>query len=131
MAGNIGKAVKIYGYARTMNSKSNYATKMNRLSNQIFGEVARPTSSEGMNIVERLSAEPHELKQYRNEYYPAVEEATELMSILREYGLYRDEHADFKEEMQRARELRGKPKIRSQWKDGVRPIKKVEIRYDD
>jgi len=131
MAGNIGKAVKIYGYARTIKSKSDYATKMNRLSNQIFGEVARPTTKEGMTIVERLSAEPHEKQQYRSEYYPAIEEATELMSILREYGLYRDEAADFKEEMQRTRELRGKPKVRSQWKDGIRPVKKVEIRYDD
>jgi len=131
MAGNIGKAVKIYGYARTVKSKSEYATKMTRLSNQIFGEVARPTSREGMMTVTRLSDEPHELRQYRNEYYPAVEEATELMSILREYGLYRDEAADFKEEMHRSRELRGKPGIRSQWKDGVRPVKTVEIRYDD
>jgi small subunit ribosomal protein S33 len=131
MAGNIGKAVKLYGYARTVKSKSDYATKMNRLSNQIFGEVARPTSQEGMQIVERLSAEPHEKQQYRVEFYPAIEEATELMRILREYGLYRDEAADFKEDMQRTRELRGKPKIRSCWKDGVRPVKTVEFRYDD
>ena len=39
-----------------MKSTSEYATKMNRLSNQIFGEVARPTSQEGMTIVNRLSA---------------------------------------------------------------------------
>ncbi len=49
----------------------------------------------------------------------------------REYGLFRDEAADFKEEMLRARELRGRAKIRPMWKDGIRPEKKVEFRYDD
>jgi len=131
MAGNIGKAVRIYGYARSAKSTSEYATKMNRLSNQIFGEVARPTTQEGMTIVERLSSEPHELREHRTQYYPAVEEATELCNILREYGLFRDEAADFKEEMLRARELRGRAKIRPMWKDGIRPVKKVEFRYDD
>ena len=33
-------------------------------------------------------------------YYPAVEETNELMRVLRDYGLYRDEHKDFCEEMQ-------------------------------
>ena len=45
-------------------------------------------------------------------YYPAVEEANELMRVLRDYGLYRDEHKDFCEEMQRLRVLRGKAKER-------------------
>ena len=45
-------------------------------------------------------------------YYPAVEEANELMRVLRDYGLYRDEHKDFCEEMQRLRLLRGKAKER-------------------
>ena len=46
-------------------------------------------------------------------YYPAVEETNELMRVLRDYGLYRDEHKDFCEEMQRLRVLRGKAKERS------------------
>ena len=35
------------------------------------------------------------------------------MRVLRDYGLYRDEHKDFCEEMQRLRVLRGKAKERS------------------
>eukprot|EP00088_Acartia_fossae_P039516 TRINITY_DN41142_c0_g1_i1.p1 TRINITY_DN41142_c0_g1~~TRINITY_DN41142_c0_g1_i1.p1 ORF type:complete len:132 (+),score=46.53 TRINITY_DN41142_c0_g1_i1:383-778(+) len=131
MAGKIGKAVKIYTYARTLQSNSEYASRMTRLSKQIFGEVARPTSSEGMNIVNRLSQEPHELKQHYVEYHPATEEKTELFRVLRSYGLYRDEHEDFKEEMRAARARRGKARVRSFWKDGQMPEKKVEFRYDD
>lgn len=37
-------------------------------------------------------------------------ETDKLMLRLREYGLFRDEHQDFKEEMKRLRELRGKVK---------------------
>jgi len=131
MAGNIGKSVRLYNYARTLKSKSEYATKMNRLSNQIFGEIKRPTSFDSMRIVKRLSREPYETMEVHNTYYPAVEETTELMHLLREYGLYRNEHEDFKEEMARQRQLRGKTRIRSKWKDGVKPQKVVEFRYED
>lgn len=34
-----GSMTKIYTYARTMKSKSDYANNMKRLSAQIFGEV--------------------------------------------------------------------------------------------
>ena len=44
------------------------------------------------------------------QYYPAANEATELIAWLRHYGLYRSEFEDFKEEMQRLRELKGKTK---------------------
>lgn len=43
-------------------------------------------------------------------YYPRHVETDKLMLRLREYGLFRDEHQDFKEEMKRLRELRGKVK---------------------
>ena len=43
---------------------------------------------------------------------PGVEETNELMRLLRHYGLYRDEHKDFCDEMQRLRVLRGKAKER-------------------
>jgi len=131
MAGNIGKSVRLYNYTRTLKSKSEYATKMNRLSNQIFGEIKRPTSYESMKIVQRLSREPFECMEVHKTYYPAVEETTELMRLLRDYGLYRNEHEDFKEEMLRQRQLRGKARIRSKWKDGVKPEKIVDLRYDD
>jgi len=131
MAGNIGKGVKIYSYARTLKSQSDYASKMNRLSKQIFGEVRRPTSFDSMRVIKRLERAPYETLEFHTTYYPAVEETTELMSLLRDYGLYRDEHADFKEEMAKQRALRGKARIRAKWKDGVKPTKTVEFRYDD
>jgi len=131
MAGNIGRGVKIYSYARTLKSKSEYATKMNRLSNQIFGEVRRPTTFDGMRVVTRLSREPYEQTERWNTYYPAVEETTELMTHLREYGLFRDEFEDFKEEMERLRQLRRKSRIRAGWKDGIKPTKIVDLRYED
>jgi len=131
MAGNIGKGLKIYTYARTLKSKSDYATKMNRLSNQIFGEVRRPTTNDGMRVVKRLSQEPFEKRERWNTYYPAIEETQELMFHLREYGLFRDEYEDFKDEMERLRQLRRKSRIRSGWKDGVKPIKTINLRYDD
>jgi hypothetical protein len=104
-----------------------------------------------------------------------VEETTELMRILRDYGLFRykvyivllhdggscnhygvsgyrirlfpywlrklahsltdftvgrDEHKDFKEEMERLRALRGKTRVRSGWPGGVKPEKIVTVRYD-
>ena len=41
MAGRVvsSKATKFYTYSRTARSNTEYATKMKRLSNQIFGEV--------------------------------------------------------------------------------------------
>ncbi|XP_023325669.1 28S ribosomal protein S33, mitochondrial [Eurytemora carolleeae] len=131
MAGKIGKSVKLFSYARTLQSKSDYALKMNRLSNQIFGEVYRPTSEKSVNLVEKYSKPPNEEREFYVQYYPAVEETTELMRVLRDYGLYRDEYEDFKEEMERQRALRGKIKVRPKWKDGVKPEKVVDIRYDD
>ena len=41
-------------------------------------------------------------------YYPAHEETNWLMDRLRDYGLFRNEHKDFVEEMERLRNLRGK-----------------------
>ena len=42
----------------------------------------------------------------------------------------RDEHKDFKEEMERLRTLRGKNRVRKGWKDGVKPEKIVVPRYE-
>ncbi len=42
----------------------------------------------------------------------------------------RDEHKDFKEEMERLRALRGKTRVRSGWPGGVKPEKIVTVRYD-
>ena len=83
---------------------------MKFLSDSIFGEVRRPTSKESMAVVTKMSRKPYELRKEIVEYYPAHEHTTKLMAHLRAYGLYRDEHADFKEEMALYRRLKGKEK---------------------
>lgn len=132
MAGRVGstKLTKFFTYSRTAQSKTEYAGKMKRLSNQIFGEVRRPMNSAQMALVEKFSSQPLEQREDWVTYYPATEETTELMRLLREYGLYRDEHKDFCEEMERLRVLRGKPRVRSHWKDGQKPEKIITPRYD-
>ena len=62
--------------------------------------------------MEKFAAEPKEQSERWVVYYPAHEETAELMRHLRDYGLYRDEHKDFCDEMERLRELRGKNKPR-------------------
>lgn len=42
------------------------------------------------------------------DYYHRLPESYYLFVYLREYGLFRDEHADFTDEMKRQRKLRGK-----------------------
>jgi len=81
-------------------------------------------------LVTKFAAEPKEQQERWISYYPAVEETDELMRNLRDYGLYRDEHKDFCDEMHRLRELRGRNKIRSGWPDGKKPEKIVTPRYD-
>lgn len=89
---------------------SRYAQRMTQLSNRIFGEVARPTDNKSMKIVKIFSDLPPHLDPEVVKWYPRHRELKMLMSGLRFHGLYRDEHEDFKEEMQRRRELRGKSK---------------------
>lgn len=84
-----------------------YARRMNYLSNRIFGEVARPTNSKSMKVVKMFSAQPNHKNDYYVNYYPRHVETGWLMRHLRSYGLFRDEHEDFKEEMNRLRALRG------------------------
>lgn len=93
-----------------------YARRMNRLRNRIFGEVARTTNSKSMKVVKLFSEEPVHLRREVYGYYPRHPEIGELMKKLRYYGLYRDEHADFVEEMDRMRALRGKVKYQHQKK---------------
>ncbi|XP_012271796.1 28S ribosomal protein S33, mitochondrial [Orussus abietinus] len=95
-------------YVKLSNVASNYAKRMNRLSNSIFGEVTRPTSNKSMKVVQLFSEEPIDQRSAIVEYYPRHIETGLLMKHLRDYGLFRDEHQDFKEEYERLRELRGK-----------------------
>ena len=101
---------KLYSYARAFQSQSEYARRMKFLSNSIFGEVRRPTSKDSMRVVWNLQRKPYNLRKEIVEYYPAHNETAELMTKLREFGLYRDEAKDFREEMERLRQARGKDK---------------------
>ncbi|KAK3927874.1 28S ribosomal protein S33, mitochondrial [Frankliniella fusca] len=85
-----------------------YAQKMNLLSNRIFGEVTRPTSFHMLKIADRLSVLPVHKDPDTIDYYHRLPESYYLFVFLRNYGLFRDEHADFKDEMKRLRKLRGK-----------------------
>lgn len=97
-------------YADLARQTTEYARRMERLRNRIFGEVARTTNSKSMKVVKLFSEEPVHLRREVFGYYPRHPEVGELMTKLRYYGLYRDEHADFVEEMERMRALRGKAK---------------------
>lgn len=132
MAGRVActRATQIFNYSRTARSTTEYATRMKRLSNQIFGEVRRPMNDSQRALVAEFAREPREQNERYITYYPGLEETAELMRNLRNYGLYRDEHQDFKEEMHRLRALRGKNKPRPSWVEGSPPEKVVVPRYD-
>lgn len=102
-------------YVDLINRPTEYATRMKRLSNRIFGEVVRPTSASAMRVVDRFSKRPYDKDSFYHPYYPRHIETGQLMEKLRYYGLYRDEHEDFKEEMERMRALRGKVKKVPYW----------------
>lgn len=85
-----------------------YSRRMQYLSNRIFNDVARPTNSKSMKVVSMFSEKPVQLRQEIVHYYPRHVETGKLILKLRQYGLFRDEHQDFREEMKRLRALRGK-----------------------
>uniref|UniRef100_A0A670JC52 Small ribosomal subunit protein mS33 n=2 Tax=Podarcis muralis TaxID=64176 RepID=A0A670JC52_PODMU len=87
---------------------SYYALRMAHLSARIFGEVARPTDSSSMKVVKLLSEQPYAKRKEVYGWYPPHNAYHNLMTKLRYYGLYRDEHEDFKDEMKRLKKLRGK-----------------------
>ncbi|XP_041346687.1 28S ribosomal protein S33, mitochondrial-like [Gigantopelta aegis] len=101
---------------------SNYARRMGRLAARIFGEVARPTNPTSMKVVKIFSMQPYHLKPEITEYYPSYTKTHLLMRTVRDFGLFRDEHQDFKEEMKRQRVLRGK--IKPKKGEGKRAMKK-------
>ncbi|XP_003420259.1 small ribosomal subunit protein mS33 [Loxodonta africana] len=95
-----------------MPSLSEYAMRMSRLSARLFGEVARPTDSKSMRVVQLFSEQPLARRKETYDWYPNHNTYFALMGILRHLGLYRDEHQDFKEEQLRVKKLRGKGKPR-------------------
>jgi len=95
-------------YKDLIKLSTSYATQMQTLSNRIFGEVARPTPIKSLKVVRLLQAKPWHKNEDVVDYYHRMPQINKLMFKLRQYGLYRDEHEDFKDEMKRMRKLRGK-----------------------
>lgn len=102
---------------------------MSRLSCKIFGQHYEPPMpleiASGVDcrpkfawqnlqvhnhrLVERTAQQPIDLStNYNPNYYPPHPQIRNLVYILRQYGLFRDEHMDFVEEMKRLKTLRGK-----------------------
>ena len=110
MATRLPTASGFYKYAKLTKNSTTYAKKLNKLRDNIFTEVTRPTTFNGMRVVERFSQKPLDEDESIVNYYDYCRypETDKLMQLLRDYGLFRDEHADFAEEMERLRELRGK-----------------------
>lgn len=114
-------------YAKIVNANTEFSRRMKHLSNRIFGEVTRPTTSQSMKVIQMFKEEPLYLRDEVINYYPRHIETGQLMLRLREYGLYRDEHADFREEMNRLRAARGKgPPPRKTKEEGKRWKKKQQ-----
>uniref|UniRef100_A0A452J492 Small ribosomal subunit protein mS33 n=4 Tax=Testudinidae TaxID=8487 RepID=A0A452J492_9SAUR len=105
-----------------MSALSNYALRMARLSARIFGEVVRPTDNKSMKVVKLFSEQPLAKRKEVYDWYPPHNTYFALMRKLRFFGLYRDEHQDFKEEMRRLKKLRGKGKPKKG--EGKRATKK-------
>ncbi|OWA53714.1 hypothetical protein BV898_18136 [Hypsibius exemplaris] len=89
---------------------SRYAQMMNRLSRRIFNEPLKPLDYRGKKSVKIFSEFPMDQRPRVTDYYPPLPQIWKLMRALRSHGLFRDEHLDFNEEMQRQRVLRGKVK---------------------
>lgn len=121
------KYINVVKYAKVVNANTEYGRRMRHLSNRIFGEVTRPTTSQSMKVVQMFKEEPLYLRDDVINYYPRHIEMGQLMVNLREYGLFRDEHADFREEIKRLKAMRGKgPPPRKTKEEGKRWKKKQE-----
>ncbi|KAK6624174.1 hypothetical protein RUM44_011032 [Polyplax serrata] len=83
---------------------------MTRLRNRIFGDVVRKTDSSSMRTVKLFQEKPIYAKPEVMNYYPRHVDIYNFMLKLRAYGLYRDEHQDFSDEMLRLKIARGKIK---------------------
>uniref|UniRef100_A0A8D0GI05 Small ribosomal subunit protein mS33 n=1 Tax=Sphenodon punctatus TaxID=8508 RepID=A0A8D0GI05_SPHPU len=105
-----------------MSNLSNYALRMARLSARIFGEVIRPTDTKSLRVVKLFSEQPVGKRKEVYDWYPPHNTYYSLITKLRFFGLYRDEHQDFKEEMRRLKKLRGKGKPKKG--EGKRALRK-------
>ncbi|KAH0505081.1 28S ribosomal protein S33, mitochondrial [Microtus ochrogaster] len=105
-----------------MASLSEYALRMSCLSAQIFGEVARPTDSKSMKVMNMFREQPLAKKKETFDSNPNHNTYFALMGTLGFLGLYRDEHQDFKDEQRRLKKLR--EKVNPKKGEGKRAAKK-------
>ncbi len=92
-----------------MASKSNaYSKRIALLASRIFADYSAGNGGPPAKVLRILSEEPVAIKN--RDWYPPLEEYSNILGTLRRVGLFRDEHADFREEMDRLRALRGKHK---------------------
>ncbi|XP_011497967.1 PREDICTED: 28S ribosomal protein S33, mitochondrial [Ceratosolen solmsi marchali] len=111
-------------YVQLININSRYAKRMKYLSNKIFGEVARTTDKKSMKVVKLFEEKPISKRSEIVDYYPRLKQTHDLFEIVRLYGLYRDEHEDFKEEFEKMRISKGKDsKSRKAKKESVTVLK--------
>ncbi|XP_074644161.1 small ribosomal subunit protein mS33-like [Tubulanus polymorphus] len=103
---------------------SNYGKRMAHLSARIFNEVSRTTNDKSMKVVKIFSQLPNHHNKEITKWYPDHPKLDKIMKQLRAYGLYRDEHLDFVDEMERLRVLRGKGKVKRG--EGKRALLKKE-----
>lgn len=116
-------------YLQLAEAGTTYAKKMNYLQNRIFGEIARPTSLPSAKVVKKLEGLPPYKDPDVVDYYHRLPESFYFFMHLRNYGLFRDQHADFKDEMKRLRKLRGKIRDCSWFKpDPNRPTKFASLK---
>ncbi|XP_059478847.1 small ribosomal subunit protein mS33 isoform X2 [Neocloeon triangulifer] len=101
---------QINKYLALTNIATGYAKRMTRLRNRIFNEPVRAMAPRDSKVISLLSELPRQKDPEYTNYYPRHVETWQFMMKLRDYGLFRDEHQDFKEEMVRLRILRGKVK---------------------
>ncbi|KAJ7378121.1 mitochondrial translation [Desmophyllum pertusum] len=73
---------------------------------RIFGEVTRQVTSKSFKIVQNFAKKP--LGGEINSYYPPLKKFQALLFRLRHFGLYYDEHLNFRDEMNARRRERGK-----------------------
>ncbi|TRY65955.1 hypothetical protein DNTS_033532 [Danionella cerebrum] len=106
-----------------MTGPSNYALRMARLSSRIFGDViSHQTDTKSMKVVQLFKDLPVARRKDVYDWYPPHKIYYGMMQRLRQWGLYRDEHQDFKEEMVRVHKLRGKERPKKG--EGKRATKK-------
>lgn len=117
----MSKFINLSKYANLVKNDTEYGRRMRHLSNRIFGELTRETNTRSKKVMRLYAKEPLYQQHRAINFYPRHLEIHALMHNLRNYGLYRDEHADFREEMNRLRALRGKgPPPRKTKEEGKR-----------